>query len=127
MDVSPNVITCVIMEELSSHYFKICKAIHEYSFNAFAHHITKHYQRFLETRKHIEQDQTHFTHNHRSMLSVFLGHVDLISEYVKEVMSTKCLSTTFMEALQGWYWHWTEHNLLPKDLPDNEEISTRSL
>jgi hypothetical protein len=118
MGVSPE----VIANESKGDFIKICRAIHNYSFDVFAHRVTKHKHELSEIRRYIEEDQTHFTPQHRSTLVVFLGHVDAIKKSVAQVRTPTQLSTAFIEMLLGMYSYWTKHGLLP-GLLDDENVT----
>ena len=116
---SPKVMT----NELENDFVDICRAIHNYSFDIYAHRVTKREHKLSDIRRYIEHDQTHFTAQQRSTLVAFLQDVDRIIEIVARAQTTKQLSTMFIKMLLRVYSYWTEHNLLPKDsgsLPDNK-------
>ena len=111
----------VTPKELKNDFLEICRAIHNYSFDIFAHRVTKRKHRLSDIRRYIEQDQTHFTAQQRSLLVEFLQDVDWIIENVASAQTTKQLPTSFIKMLSRVYSHWTRHKLLPKDsLPDNK-------
>ena len=113
----------VMANELENDFVDICRAIHNYSFDIFAHRVNKREHKLSEIRRYIEHDQTHFTAQQRSTLVAFLQDVDKIIENVARAQTTKQLPTVFMKGLLWAYSYWTEHNLLPKDsgsLPDNK-------
>jgi len=110
---SPKVIT--IDSELENDFIKICRIIHNYSFDLFAHRVTKRKRKLSDIQRYVEQDQTHFTPQQRSMLAVFLQHVDVIIRIVGHAEATKQLSTITIQILLSMYSYWTEHHLLPQD------------
>ncbi|KAF8495875.1 hypothetical protein F5888DRAFT_1907502 [Russula emetica] len=108
----------VISNELENDFTEICRAIHNYSFDIFAHRVsgvTKREHKLSDIRGYIELDQTHFTPQRRSTLVKFLKHVDAIIMIVAVAQTTKQLSTISMKMLLSMYSYWTEHDLLPKD------------
>jgi len=104
-----------IAKELENDFIEICTAIHNYSFDIFAHCVAKHEDKLSDIRRHIEEDQTHFTSQDRSTLVVFLEHVNKIIMDVTNAQTTKTLPTTFIKMLLRMYSSWTAQNLLPKD------------
>jgi len=112
MDGSPK----VIEESLEVDFIRICRAIHNYSFDIFAHRVTKHKKKLSDIRGYIEQDQTYFTPEQRSTLVKFLGHVVAIITVVANAQATKQLPAITIRMLLNVYSYWTDHNLLPKDL-----------
>jgi hypothetical protein len=108
MGGSPGVIT----NELEDDYIEICKAIHNYSFDIFRHRVTKRKHKLSEIRGYIEQDQTNFSDQERSMLVLFLYHVDKI---IILTTATEQVSAAFIKMLISMYSYWTHHDLLPKD------------
>ena len=82
----------VIAKGLENNLSKICRAIHDYSFDIFGHRVTKRKHKLLEIWRYIEQDRTHFTPQHRSTLMAFLQHVDLIIKTVANAHATEQLS-----------------------------------
>ncbi len=114
MDGSPNVIAKD--SELENELIKVCRAIHNYSFDIFAHRVTKREHKLSEISGYIEQDRTHFTAQHRSTLVEFLQHVDgIIKTVAKAQATTNQLSTINIQMLLNMYSYWKKHNLLPKD------------
>jgi len=111
MDGSPKVLS----EELEDDFINICRTIHNYSFNIFAHRVTKRRKKLSAIREYIEQDQEQFSSQQRDMLAAFLLHVDLIIKAVDKAEATKQLSINNIRMLLGMYSYWTEHNILPKD------------
>jgi len=57
----------------------------------------------FRTFGYIEQDQTHFTPQHRSTLVAFLNHMDAIIKKVANAQTTKQLSTTSVKILLSIY------------------------
>ena len=113
----------VMPKELKNDFLEICRAIHNYSFDIFAHRVLKREHKLSNIRQYIEQDQTRFTLLQRSTLLEFVKHVGSIIRMVRVVsaQTTKQLPTAFVNLLLWVYSYWTEHNLLPKDsLPDNK-------
>ena len=111
----------VMANELENDFVDICRAIHNYSFDIFAHRVTKRKHRLSDIRRYIEQDQTHFTAQQRSLLVEFLQDVDWIIENVASAQTTKQLPTSFIKMLSRVYSYWTRQKLLPKDsLPDSK-------
>jgi hypothetical protein len=108
---SPKVIT----KELEGDLIEICKAIHNYSFDIFAHRVSKRKHNLSDIREFIEQDRTHFTTEQRSTLVDFLEHVHRIIMAVTKAQTTGQLSTNFIRMLLLMYLYWTEHDLLPED------------
>ena len=110
----------VIAKGLENNLSKICRAIHDYSFDIFGHRVTKRKHKLLEIWRYIEQDRTHFTLQHRSTLVAFLQHVDLIIKIVANAHATNNFPYT-NASKHLFVQYWTEHNLLPKDpLADNK-------
>jgi hypothetical protein len=105
----------VIANELEDDFIEICRAIHNYSFDIFAHRVTKREHKLSDIRGYIELDRTHFTSQHRSTLVAFLEDVDRIIMNVANAQTTKQLSTISIKMLLSMYLYWTEHDLLPKD------------
>ena len=110
-----------IMEnELENDFVDICRAIHNYSFDIFAHRVAKRKHELSHIRRYIEQDQMHFTAQQRSTLVGFLYHVDSIIKKVAKAQTKKQLPAVFIKLLLRMYSFWTEQKLLPEDsLPDN--------
>jgi hypothetical protein len=113
----------VIANELEDYFIEICKAIHNYSFEIFAHRVSKREHKLSDIREFIEQDRTHFTTEQRSILVNFLEHVHRIIMAVAKAQTTGQLSTTFIKMLLWKYSHWTEHDLLPKDSPADKKVT----
>jgi hypothetical protein len=114
----------VIANELQNDFIKICRAIHNYSFDMFAHRVTKREHKLLYIRTCVEQDRTHFTPQHRSTLVAFLDHVDAVITGVAKAKTTKQLPTIFIKMLLGMYSYWTEHNLLSKDGQADKRVTS---
>jgi hypothetical protein len=112
LDGSPK----VIANELQNDFIEICRAIHNYSFDIFAHHVTKHEHKLSNIRGYVETDRTHFTPQQRSTLLEFLDNVDSIINSVANAQTTKQLPTISIKMLFMIYLYWTKHNLLPKNL-----------
>ncbi|KAH9971808.1 hypothetical protein BGW80DRAFT_1460262 [Lactifluus volemus] len=120
MDGSPK----VIPKELENDLIEICRTIHNYSFDIFAHRVTKRERELSDMRRYIEQDRTHFTSEQHSTLMLFLLHVDAIIKTVADAQATKQLSATYIDMLLKMHSCWTKLNLLPKledVLADNDE------
>jgi hypothetical protein len=105
----------VIMNDLENDYIRVCRAIHNYSFDIFEHRVNKRKDELSNIQRYIEQDQTHFTPTHRSTLVKFLGHVDAIIKNVANARTAKQLPAIFIKLLLTIYSYWTKHNLFPKD------------
>jgi len=111
----------VIPNELRDNFIKICLAIHNYSFDIFAHRVTKRQDKLSDIRECIQQDQTYFSPQQRSTLVNFLQHVDAIIRDAAGAQARKQLPTVSVQMLLSMYSYWTEHNLLPKDgVADNK-------
>ena len=111
----------VIAKELENDFIEICRDIHNYSFDIFAHRVTKREHKLSDIRRYVDMDQTYFTPQDRSMLVTFLEHVAMIIIIVGKAHTTKQLSTTSIKLLLRLYSYWTNHNILPKSsLADNE-------
>jgi hypothetical protein len=119
LDGSPK----VIANELKGDFIEICRVIHNYSFDIFAHRVTKRRDKLSDIQRYIRQDRAHFTPQDRSTLVAFLEHVDLIITSVTHVWTTKQLSTIFIEMLRAMYLHWMKHDLLPKDPLDDKKVT----
>jgi hypothetical protein len=113
----------VIASELEDDFIEICKVIHDYSFDIFAHRVTKRGDKLSDIREYVEQDQTHFKPEHRSTLLVFLKHVDLIIMKVAKAQTTKQLSTASIKMLLSIYLYWMDHDLLPKDSLADKKVT----
>jgi hypothetical protein len=111
----------VIPNSLKNDFIEICRAIHNHSFDIFAHRVTKRAHRLSDIRRYIEQDQMHFEPQDRSELLAFLQHVDIIIMVVAIAQATKQLPATSIRMLLYMYSYWTNHNLLPKDLSVNNK------
>jgi hypothetical protein len=111
-----------IANELENDFIEICKVIHDYSFDIFAYRVTKREHKLSDIREYIEQDQTHFTPQHRSTLLVFLKHVRLINMKVAQAQTTGSISTSSIKMLLSIYSYWTDHNLLNDSL-DNKKLT----
>ncbi|KAI0277271.1 hypothetical protein BGY98DRAFT_980548 [Russula aff. rugulosa BPL654] len=111
----------VIADSLQNDSIKICRAIHNHSFDIFAHRVTKHAHRLSDIRRYIEQDQMHFEPQDRSELVEFLRHVNMILMMVANAQATNQLPATSIQMLLYMYSYWTEHDLLPKDLSVNNK------
>jgi hypothetical protein len=109
--------------ELEDKLIEICGAIHNYSFDIFAHRVTKRECELQDIREYIEQDRTHFAPQDHSMLVEFLQHVEGIFEAVAEAKATKQLSTIGIKMLIYMYSYWTGHNLLPEDEPAYDKVT----
>ena len=105
----------VIANELQKDFIEICKAIHNYSFDTFAHRVSKREHKLPGIRGFIEQDRTHFTTEERSTLANFLEGVDWVIMEVANAQTTRQLSTNFIRRLLMIYLYWTKHDLLPED------------
>jgi hypothetical protein len=107
----------VMSNELKGDFVDICRVIHNYSFDIFAHRVTKREHKLSDIRRYIELDQTDITPQQRPILVEFLEDVDWIIKNVAKAQSTKQLPTSFIETLLMMYSDWTRLNLLPKDPP----------
>jgi hypothetical protein len=107
----------VITKELDANFIEICRAIHNYSFDIFAHRVTKHKHKLSDIWRYIEQDLTHFTPWQRSTLVDFLRHVDGIIKTIANAQASKQLSTISNRMLLLICSYWTKHKFLPKDAP----------
>jgi hypothetical protein len=101
---------------LETELIEICGAIHNYSFDIFAHRVTKHKDKLSEIQGYIEQDRTHFEPQDRAKLVEFLQHVDGIIKIVTNLQAKKQLPAIIIRMLLYVYSYWTKHNLLPKDM-----------
>ena len=113
----------VMPDELEDDFVDICGVIHNYSFDIFAHRVTKREQKLSQIRRYIELelDLTRFTPQQRSTLLAFLEDVAMIIDEVRAQQTTKQLSTTFIRMLLILYSDWTEHDILPEDsVSDNK-------
>jgi hypothetical protein len=106
----------VIANELQHDFIKLCTAIHNYSFDIFAHRVTKREHKLSEIRGFIKMDQKDFSPQQREMLLAFLDNVDSIILSVANAQTTKQFPTFSIEMLLKIYSYWTKNNLLPKDL-----------
>jgi hypothetical protein len=107
----------VIANSLENNFIEVCRAIHNHSFDIFAHRVTKRKHKLSDIRGYIEQDQMHFEPQDRSKLVVFLRHVDMIIRVVANAQATtKQLPASTIRLLLSIYSYWTEHNLLPEDM-----------
>ena len=113
----------IMSNELEDDFVDICRAIHNYSFDIFAHRVTKREHKLSDIRGYIELDQTSFTPQQRSTLVDFLKHVDMIIEHVARAQTTKQLPTLFIRMLLMMYSYWTRHNLLPEDPPAKNKLT----
>ena len=104
-------------DELKDDFIEILRAVHNYSFDIFAHRVTKREDKLSDIRGYIEQDRTYFMPKQRSTLAAFFRHVDKIITAVHEAQATKELHTIDMRKLLSMYSYWTnpERHLLPKD------------
>src|SRR6267142_2820661 len=87
MDGSPE----VVADLLEIDFIEICRVIHNYSFDIFAHRVNKRTHKLSDIRGYIEQDRTKFLPEHRSTLMVFLQQVDIIIDVVAMAQATKQL------------------------------------
>jgi len=113
----------VIANELQNDFIEICRAVHNYSFDIFAHRVTKREHKLSDIRGYIELDRTHFTPQHRSTLVEFLEDVDRIIVIVARAQTTKQFPTISMKILLWIYSYWTEHDLLPKDSLADKKVT----
>ena len=81
-----------IGSEFTHNLIEISRAIHNYSFEIFAHRVNKRKHKLSDIQTYIAQDQTHFELEHRRTLLAFLQHVDLIIKTVADAQATKQLS-----------------------------------
>ena len=108
---------------LKGDFVDICRVIHNYSFDIFAHRVTKREHKLSDIRGYIDGlDQTNFTPQPAFHVGwEFLEDVAMIIELITRAQTTKQLPTAFIEMLLILYSHWTEHNILPEDsLSDNK-------
>jgi len=112
MDGSPK----VIPEDLENDLIKICRTIHNYSFNIFARRVNKRKYRLLDIQGYIEQDREHFTSQQRFTLADFLGHY-------QDRRQRGGHETSFHHQHRNIYSYWTEHNILPKDALAKNKIT----
>jgi hypothetical protein len=105
----------VISNSLEFQLVDFCTVIHNYSFDIFAHRVTKRQHKLPDIRGYIEQDRTQFTPQDRSSLLVFLRHVDMIINDVNNAMAIKRFFALKIRMLLNIYAYWTGHDLLPKD------------
>lgn len=89
----------IFTNELKDDFIKICRAIHNYSFDIFAHHVSKRKGKKPGIWSPIELDQTHFSHQQRFTLLYFLKTVETIIKIVNNARTTKKLSTIFIKSL----------------------------
>jgi hypothetical protein len=116
---SPN----VIANEIENDFIEICKVIHDYSFDIFAHRVTKHEHELSDIRRYIKQDRAHFRPQQRATLMEFLEDVDMIITSVVKLKTTKQLPTDFIKILQAFYSYWTSHDLLSEDSLDGKKVT----
>jgi hypothetical protein len=105
----------VIANVLEDDFIEICRAIHNYSLDIFAHRVIKRERKLSDIRGYIEQDQTHFTPQHRSTLVAFLEGVDAIIVNVAKAQTTKQLPAISIKMLLRIYLYWKKHDLLRED------------
>jgi hypothetical protein len=113
----------VILNDLENDYIRVCRAIHNYSFDIFAYRVNKHKHKLSVIREYIELDQTHLSLQHRSTLVEFLEQVDEIIKHVANAKTMKQLPAVSIMLLLRIYLYWTEHDLLPKDSQVDEKIT----
>lgn len=80
-------------------FIEICRATHNYSFDIFAHRVTKCERKLSDIRIYIEQDRMHFTPQYRSPLVAFLEDVDVIITSVAKAQTTNQLPTIYIKML----------------------------
>ena len=68
MDGSPKVIT----EDLENNLIKICRVVHNYSFDIFAHRVAKRMRMLLDIRGYIGKERERFPPRDHAVLMVFL-------------------------------------------------------
>jgi hypothetical protein len=119
MDGSPK----VIGKELEDNLIEICRAIHNYSFDIFAHRVTKREDNLSDIWTYVEQDRTQFTPEQRSTLLDFLQHVDGITKTVAKAQRTKQLSIINTQMLLDIYQYWKKVKLLPEDSLANNRVT----
>ena len=108
-------------------FIEICKAIHNYSFDIFAHRVTKHEDKLSDIQGYIEQDRTELWPPQRYFFAEFFRHVDTIIKAVHEAQATKNIRTIDIQELLNIYSYWTnpEHEFIPKDrLADESDTRT---
>jgi hypothetical protein len=103
----------VIANALKDDFIEICQAIHNYSFDVFAHRVLKRERDLPKIRELIEHS-THFTTEQRSTLVEFLDDVHKIITIVKRHTPGQ-LPNLFIRMLLTMYSSWTKHDLLAKD------------
>ena len=113
----------VIPKELQDDLIEICRAIHNYSFNIFAHCVNKCKHKLSDIRGYIEQEWERFLLENHAILVVFLQHVDLITKAVANAQTTKQLSKRQIKLILYIFWYWTNHNLLPKDTLSHNKVT----
>jgi hypothetical protein len=113
----------VISKSLEAHLIEICRVIHNYSFDLFAHRATKHKDKLSEIQGYSEQDQTHFQLQDRSKLAVFFRHVDGIFLAVANAQTKKQLTPTSIQLILTIYSYWTKINFLPKLLDADDKLT----
>jgi hypothetical protein len=110
-----------IEETSKPDFFRVCEAIHNYSFDIFAYRVNKREHKLSEIRGYVEKDVTHFTDRERRTLLTFLLHVDGIIKIVAKSQARKRLRFNVMDVLLSIYRFWTTNDLLPEDeLADNK-------
>jgi hypothetical protein len=105
----------VVAESLGTYFIEICREIHNYSFDIFAHRVTKHEKELSKIRGLIKQNQMQFLPEQHSTMMHFLQHVDMIIKAITMAQDTKQLSNIGIDILLSIYLFWTKHNLLLKD------------
>jgi hypothetical protein len=101
-----------IAPSLETHLLDLCKVIHEYSFDIFAHRVKKREDRLSEIWGYVEQTQ-HFGIEDRSKLVRFFRQVRGIILAVNHAQTLNELSESRIQMILGIYSKWTNHNLLP--------------
>jgi hypothetical protein len=113
----------VVAEFLETDFIEICRVVHNYSSDIFAHRVDKRTHKLSDIRGYIEQDRTKFLPEHRSTLVVFLQQVGMIIDIAALAQATKQLSAVSIRMLLSAYSYWTEHNLLPEDLHADSPVT----
>ena len=120
-DKSANDSPKAMTDNLTGEFIEICRAIHNYSYEIFAHRVMKRASSLLVIQEYINQDknqdQPRFKSGQHSTLQMFLEQVDLIIEIVTSAEATKQFTASSMECLLSIYQCWTasKYNLIPKD------------
>jgi len=104
-----------VIKELGNDLIEISMTIHNFSFDIFAHRVTKHKCRLSYIWGYIEQDRKRFTPEQRSTLAEFFLHMDRIIKIVDNAKATKKLSMKHTRILICTHSYWMAQNLLPQN------------